>query len=57
VTSLPSQPVTLTKPSPHLLLDKIKGELYYAFAETDHAVPAHIPGELKKALDKLDVKI
>jgi carboxymethylenebutenolidase len=31
--------------SPHLLLDKIKGELYYAFAETDHAVPAHIPGE------------
>jgi len=39
----------------HLLLDKIKGELYYAFAETDHAVPAHIPGELKKALDKADV--
>lgn len=27
-----------------------------AFAETDHAVPSHIPGELKKALDKADVK-
>ena len=42
--------------SPHLLLDKIKGELYYAFAETDQAVPAHIPGELKQALDKVDAK-
>jgi carboxymethylenebutenolidase len=42
--------------SPHRLLDKIKGELYYAFAETDHAVPAHIPGELKAALDKVDVR-
>ena len=48
--------VTDKEDSPHLLLDKIKGELYYAFAETDHAVPTHIPGELKKALDKADVK-
>lgn len=48
--------VTDREDSPHLLLDKIKGELYYAFAETDQAVPPHIPGDLKKALDKVDVK-
>ncbi len=48
--------VTDKPDSPHLLLDKIKGELYYAFAETDHAVPPHIPGELKAALDKTDVR-
>ena len=48
--------ITDNEDSPHLLLDKVKGELYYAFAETDHAVPTHIPGELKQALDKADVK-
>jgi carboxymethylenebutenolidase len=48
--------ITDEEDSPHLLLDKVKGELYYAFAETDHAVPTHIPGELKQALDKADVK-
>ncbi len=48
--------VTDKPDSPHLLLDKIKGELYYAFAETDHAVPPHIPGELKAALDKVDAR-
>jgi len=48
--------ITDKEDSPHLLLDKIKGELYYAFAETDQAVPAHIPGELKQALDKVDAK-
>ena len=48
--------ITDKEDSPHLLLDKVKGELYYAFAETDHAVPTHIPGELKQALDKADVK-
>ncbi len=48
--------ITDKEDSPHLLLDKIKGELYYAFAETDQAVPAHIPGDLKKALDKADAK-
>jgi len=41
--------------SPHLSLDKIKGELYYAFAETDQSVPSHIPGELKGLLGKTDV--
>jgi len=48
--------ITDKEDSPHLLLDKIKGELYYAFAETDQAVPTHIPGELKQALDKVDAK-
>jgi carboxymethylenebutenolidase len=48
--------ITDKEDSPHLLLDRIKGELYYAFAETDQAVPAHIPGELKQALDKADAK-
>lgn len=48
--------VTDKPDSPHLLLDRIKGELYYAFAETDHAVPPHIPGELKTALDKADAR-
>src|SRR5215471_14581826 len=36
--------VTDKEDSPHLLLDQVKGELYYGFAETDHAVPTHIPG-------------
>jgi dienelactone hydrolase len=48
--------ITDKEDSPHLLLGKIKGELYYAFAETDQSVPAHIPGELKQALDKTDAK-
>jgi hypothetical protein len=32
--------ITDNEDSPHLLLDKIKGELYYTFAETDQAVRA-----------------
>ncbi len=42
--------------SPHLLLNDIKGELYYAFAETDQSVPAHIPGALQAELAKTSVK-
>lgn len=42
--------------SPHLSLDKVKGELYYGFAETDRSVPAHIPGELKGLLEKHGIK-
>jgi carboxymethylenebutenolidase len=41
--------------SPHKLLGQIKGELYYAFAETDQSVPAHIPGALRDELQKTDV--
>lgn len=44
--------VTDNEDSPHLLLDKIKGELYYGFAETDHTVPDHVIPTLREALDK-----
>ena len=37
--------ITDKEDSPHLLLDRVKGELYYAFAETDRSVPPHIPGD------------
>jgi carboxymethylenebutenolidase len=42
--------------SPHLRLDQIKGDLYYAFAEHDPYVPAHLPGDLEKLLAKAGVK-
>ena len=48
--------ITDKEDSPHLLLDRIKGELYYAFAETDRSVPPHIPGELTGLLDKHGIK-
>jgi carboxymethylenebutenolidase len=48
--------ITDKEDSPHLALDKVKGELYYAFAETDRSVPEHIPGELKGLLDKHGIK-
>ncbi len=48
--------ITDKEDSPHLLLDRVKGELYYAFAETDRSVPAHIPGELKTLLDQHKIK-
>ena len=36
--------VTDQEDSPHLFLDQVQGELYYAFAETDaHVVPGHDP--------------
>jgi carboxymethylenebutenolidase len=48
--------ITDKEDSPHLLLDRIRGELYYAFAETDRSVPAHIPGELEGLLKKHSIK-
>ena len=48
--------ITDKEDSPHLFLDRIKGELYYAFAETDRSVPPHIPGELKGLLEKHGIK-
>ena len=48
--------VTDKDDSPHLSLNKIKGELYYAFAEHDQSVPAHVIPDLKAALQKTDVK-
>ena len=44
--------VTAAPDSPHLLLDKIKGELYYGFAEVDATVPANVIPDLRAALDR-----
>ena len=48
--------ITDKEDSPHLLLDRIKGELYYAFAETDRSVPPNIPGDLAQLLSKTNIK-
>src|SRR5690348_7599623 len=48
--------ITDKEDSPHLFLDRVKGELYYAFAETDRSVPPNIPGDLDKLLSKTNVK-
>ena len=50
------QIVTDKEDSPHLTVDRIKGELYYAFAEHDQGVPANVIPDLKAALNKADVK-
>lgn len=42
--------VTDQEDSPHLLLDKVQGELYYCFAEVDATVPDHVIPALKEAL-------
>ena len=44
--------VTDQEDSPHLLLDKVNGELYYSFAEVDATVPDHVIPALKDALAK-----
>lgn len=44
--------VTDAEDSPHLLLEQIKGELYYGFAETDHTVPDHVIPALQEALNQ-----
>jgi carboxymethylenebutenolidase len=44
--------VTEAEDSPHLLVDRIKGEMYFGFAETDEHVPANVIPTLKSALDK-----
>jgi carboxymethylenebutenolidase len=42
--------------SPHLLLDRVKAELYLAFAEVDPVVPNHTLPPLRAALDKAGTK-
>ena len=42
--------------SPHLLVDRIQGEMYYAFAETDGSVPAHVIPALTAALEAAGTK-
>lgn len=48
--------VTDQPDSPHLLVGGVRGELYYAFAETDASVPDHVIPDLRAALAKTDVK-
>jgi carboxymethylenebutenolidase len=48
--------VTDKPDSPHLLLDRIKGELYLGFAEVDPSVPATIIPDLERALKKAGTK-
>jgi carboxymethylenebutenolidase len=48
--------VTDKPDSPHLLLDQVRGELYYAFAETDASVPAKEVEALTAALKKAGTK-
>ncbi|SDR52404.1 carboxymethylenebutenolidase [Rhizobiales bacterium GAS191] len=44
--------VTDAEDSPHLAIDRIKGEMYFGFAETDEHVPDHVIPTLRAALDK-----
>lgn len=44
--------VTEDEDSPHLLADRIEGEMYFAFAEQDHWVPDNVVPDLTAALDK-----
>ena len=43
--------VTDEEDSAHLLLDRVRGELYYGFAETDGSVPDHVIPDLTAALE------
>jgi carboxymethylenebutenolidase len=48
--------VTDREDSPHRLLDQVRGELYFAFAEEDPSVPATVIPELQAALKKTGAK-
>ena len=48
--------VTDKSDSPHLLADRIRGELYLGFAEKDRWVPDHVIPDLRAALDKQGVE-
>jgi carboxymethylenebutenolidase len=48
--------VTDKDDSPHLMLDQVKGELYFAFAEEDPSVPANVVPTLRAALDKTKLR-
>lgn len=49
------QIVTGEEDSPHRLADRIKGELYFGFAEEDSYVPDNVIPDLKTALDAHNV--
>ena len=44
--------VTDAEDSPHLIADRIKGEMYFGFAEIDEHVPANVIPTLRKTLDQ-----
>ena len=48
--------VTDQEDSPHLLLDRVQGELLFIFAETDAHVPQQVVTDLRKAIKKTGVK-
>jgi len=48
--------VTDAEVSPHLLLDRVRGEMLFVFAETDAHVPQATVEALKKAIRKTGVK-
>src|SRR3954469_16491314 len=48
--------VTDQPDSPHLLVDQIKGEMLYLFAETDASVPENVVPTLRDALERAGVK-
>ena len=48
--------VTDKDDSPHLLLDKVEGELYFGFAEIDPSVPANVIPDLQAAIAKTGTK-
>src|SRR3954469_12733909 len=48
--------VTDQPDSPHLLVDQIKGEMLYLFAETDPSVPEGVIPTLQAALEKASIK-
>ncbi len=48
--------VTTAKDSPHLLARKVRGELYFGFAQHDHDVPDHVIPALSKALVRSKVR-
>lgn len=49
------QLVTDQPDSPHLLTSKVKAELYFGFAETDHQVPENVIPDLKAGFDKYGI--
>jgi carboxymethylenebutenolidase len=48
--------VTDAADSPHLLVDRIKGEMYFGFAEIDEHVPEKVIPTLRAGLDKAGVR-
>ena len=48
--------VTDAEDSPHLIADRIKGEMYFGFAEIDEHVPVNVIPTLRKTLDQASTR-